>query len=267
MAAFGRTAQRLAAATLAAAALGGPAGAQSPPGADEEIVVRGRSPAELRAEIELARDAVIARFNDINSDDRFDIHCRLEPRVGSKLEQRVCQSNSWRDQDANFAFDFLRELRGETGANSQQYRAEQLRVQSLLEDEMRRLAVEDPELREAFLRLGGAMRAADGEGGERAQWTLFREVTAGADGLPFGARQVFEVRLGAEPWVHALTQRTFTLGQVAGSIRRLELRCDEVSGRLSYAPDIEWTVPEGWTGCSVIVRGKRGTTFLLLEFE
>jgi hypothetical protein len=243
------------------------AGAQAPPAADEEIVVRGRSPAELRAEIELARDAFIARFNDINSDDRFDIHCRLEKRVASHLEERVCASNSWREQDANFAFDFVRELRGEGGTNPQAHRAEQLRMQRLLEEEMQRLAVEDPALRDAGQRLGRAMRTMNVEAGGRPEWTLFRQVTAGTEGLPFGAREVFEVQLGSEPWIHALTQSTFTIGQVTGAIRRLELECAQAGGRLDYAPDMEWRVPAHWTDCRVSVRGKRGTTFLLFEFE
>jgi hypothetical protein len=51
------------------------------------------------------------------------------------------RSNSWREQDANFAQAFLLQLRGEAGANPTQYRAEQLRMQRLLSKEMRRLAL------------------------------------------------------------------------------------------------------------------------------
>src|SRR5690606_21331891 len=42
----------------------------------EEFIVHGRSPAELRVQLELAEEAVYARFNEINSSDEFDFRCR-----------------------------------------------------------------------------------------------------------------------------------------------------------------------------------------------
>jgi hypothetical protein len=50
---------------------------------------------ELRIDIERAAEAVFARFNEINSTDDFDIHCRLEKVYG--LLRRSCMSNSWRE--------------------------------------------------------------------------------------------------------------------------------------------------------------------------
>ena len=78
---------------------GGRRAATEPP-AEPDIVVLGRSVRELRLEIELAEQTVLARFNDINSDDRFDIHCHAEPRYHSHIEETVCLSNSWREQNA-----------------------------------------------------------------------------------------------------------------------------------------------------------------------
>lgn len=241
--------------------------AQEPADVDEEIIVRGKSYGDFRLEIERARDVFLARFNEINSDDRFDIHCREEVRIGSKLRDRVCASNSWREQDANFAYDFVRELLGETGANPQRHRGEQLRMQRLLEEEMQRLATEDAELREAFLHMGRAMQALSAVTGARPAWTLFREVGADAGGLPFGAQQVFEVQVGFDPWTHSLTNRTFTIGEVSGSIRGLDLECAENAMRLKYQSDVEWTVPTGWSACTLRVRAKRGATFRLYEFQ
>jgi hypothetical protein len=60
----------------------------------EEIIVRGRRIGELRAEIERAEEAVFARFNEINSTDDFDVHCRSEKFYG--FLYRFCMSNSWR---------------------------------------------------------------------------------------------------------------------------------------------------------------------------
>lgn len=39
----------------------------------EEVVVLGKALAELRFRIERAEDEAYARFNEVNSDDRFDI--------------------------------------------------------------------------------------------------------------------------------------------------------------------------------------------------
>ena len=45
--------------------------------APEEIVVRGRRLVELGVEVEKAREHA-AIFNEINSNDDFDVHCRDE---------------------------------------------------------------------------------------------------------------------------------------------------------------------------------------------
>ena len=48
-----------------------------PPNGDDEIIVYGSLP-ELRRQLRHTRDAMFLRFNEINSDDRFDIHCYVE---------------------------------------------------------------------------------------------------------------------------------------------------------------------------------------------
>jgi hypothetical protein len=90
----------------------------------DEIIVLGRVD-ELRRNLQRAEEAVYARFNDINSDDRFDIHCRMESSPDTHIPVRVCVSNSWRDQDANFGQTLLREWRHEGGNIPEQYHAEQ----------------------------------------------------------------------------------------------------------------------------------------------
>ena len=53
--------------------------------AGDEVVVRGQSLGTIRAEIRRAEDAVFTRFNEINSDDEFDIDCRMEVPLGSHV--------------------------------------------------------------------------------------------------------------------------------------------------------------------------------------
>lgn len=240
--------------------------ATSEPPAPPDIVVRGRSFSELRLQIRLAEEAVFARFNDINSSDDFDIHCRSEVFLGSRIAKRACVSNSWREQDRNIAQAMLGEARGESGPSSQHFVSQQLLMQRKLNQEMRRLAHEDEQLGQAVLTLGQTKLALARRAGQEDRLTVSREVAAAEDGLPYDARQLFEVRVGDAPWSHTLTERTFAFASVTGDIRSLALDCREEDEKLAYEPDAEWTVPAGWTSCILLVRAKRGTTFALLEF-
>jgi hypothetical protein len=238
---------------------------QEPPG-EPDIVVRGRRREQLRIEVEIAQEALYARFNDINSDDRFDIHCYSEQRYASKMKERRCQSNSWREQEANIGEETLRAMRGEASPGDQQFRSEQLYVEQLIFDEMRRLALQDDELKKAVLRLGYAQIDLAEATGRPPDLTREREVFAGDQGLPFGAERVFEVLIGDAPWSIALTQRTFTVAQVSGEIRGIELDCSGERQELDYEVNVEWTVPRDWNACIVRVRAERDTTFAFYEF-
>ncbi len=57
----------------------------------DEIIVRGQRLADFRAEMEKARERAYDIFNDLNSDDDFDVHCRDEGRTGTRSTQRVCR--------------------------------------------------------------------------------------------------------------------------------------------------------------------------------
>jgi hypothetical protein len=85
--------------------------------------------------------------------------------------------------------------------------------------------------------------------------------------LPYDAQQVFEVRIGSQPWIHFLRQRTFTIAHLLGEIREMEVECAEGSKRIEFETGAEWTVSQEWSGCFLEVDGKKGTTFALYEFE
>lgn len=57
----------------------------------EEVIVRGRRLVELRFEVEKAQERAYAIFNEINSDNDFDIYCRDERRHHSRATTRVCR--------------------------------------------------------------------------------------------------------------------------------------------------------------------------------
>lgn len=250
---------------------------------DEEVVVIGKALEELRIKIELAENDVYARFNEINSNDLFDVHCYERPVSGSRIEDRRCLSNAWRAADQDFADATVRDLQsgiivpsngqGGTARGAgyshipQQYRAKQFRTENLVVEELQRLAREDPILREAMVRLGQAYQALEAVAGSRPEWTLYREVTAGNDGLPFDAHRVLEVRVGSTPWTHSLAARTFTIAGLEGRIRVMNLECDATDVRLEYEEATDWTIPPSWGACTLEVEAKRGTTFALYEFE
>jgi hypothetical protein len=270
-----RLGRAIAAALLCLAAAGGIARGQSTSSeeavpaqnAPDEIVVIGQSIDDLRERVEAAEVAVFDRFNDINSDDDFDIHCRYRTRYFSHTLERVCESNSWREQDENYAESLLQTVRGEYAPPPASFRGEQLRMNVLLREELRRLAAEDPGLRAALEDLAVARSALAKELGTTNGETASIEISSDNGGLPFEAQRVFAVRIGRTPWNHTLTERTFTLGEMTGVVRGLELACGDERRRLQYEAAVEWTLPEGMGECTLVVNAKRDTRFTFYEFR
>jgi hypothetical protein len=244
---------------------GAAAGPQEPP-ADPDIVVTGRRIGELRFELRIAEEAVYARFNDINSDDRFDIHCETEKRYASRMTERRCLSSSWRELDAEIGEAVSRAMRGIPGPSPQSFQAEQLRMQQLLQEEMIKLSLQDDGLNRVVMELGDKQLQLNEARGRDLALTRERELRAVDGRLPFGAQRAFEVKIEGDSWSQALTQRTFTIALLSGEIRELEITCDGGSEDLNFAPDVEWTLPVDWSACILRVRAQRDTTFALYEF-
>ena len=226
----------------------------------EEIIIRGqqRPPwGELRAEIERAQEVVFARFNDINSTDDFDVICR--GYRGSSYKDKTCLSRSARAfQNRLGTADAL----GNDGLVWLLILQAQAR-QRQLNDEMRQLTATDAQLRDAVLDLGQAQLAHDLSVGNR---TLSRQVSANLGQLPYNAELLFEVIMGNDAWRHPLTQRTFTIADVSGEIRKLEFDCAGGNERVTYEMGVDWTLPSNLTNCVLQVNAKKGTTFRLYEF-
>jgi len=58
----------------------------------EEVVVRGRRLTDLRFEVQASREQAYAIFNEINSNNDFDVYCREEGRTGTRSTERVCRA-------------------------------------------------------------------------------------------------------------------------------------------------------------------------------
>lgn len=247
--------------------------AVSEPAAPSEdvIIVREKQLEELRLQIERAEDDVFGRFNEINSDDSYDIHCYERAPRNSHIEKRVCLSNAARAADTAIANATVRAMQGSAvggnTASAQAQHARQLDTERRVQDELRRLAQDDPALRANVARLGDAYRALNMVVGSQPGETLYAELYAGAAELPFAAQHLLEVRVGNVSWRHALTSRTFSVANVQGRIRDLHVDCDKAEKTLEYEADAEWTIPDSWGACTLRVSAERGTTFALYEFE
>jgi TonB family protein len=68
-------------------------------------------------------------------------------------------------------------------------------------------------------------------------------------------------------WTHVPTRRTFAISDVTGQIETIQVECDRRGAELEFAADTEWTLPETWGACTLMVEGDRDTEFVLYEFQ
>jgi hypothetical protein len=59
--------------------------------ADDEVIVTGKQLGQLRAQLQNAREHAWLIFNDINSTNDFDVHCKNETHAFSHGKVRVCR--------------------------------------------------------------------------------------------------------------------------------------------------------------------------------
>jgi hypothetical protein len=80
-------------------------GAEAESGDDEleEVLVRGTRLWQLREAIVEAEDRLYARYNELNKNRDFDIHCRREAPIGTRLKKRICQVRFFEDAQAEYA--------------------------------------------------------------------------------------------------------------------------------------------------------------------
>jgi hypothetical protein len=121
----------------------------------EELVVSGRRPENLRVEIERLEEAVYARFNALNSDDEFDIHCLKQAPTGSNIPLRTCAPNFVIRAESSSAEKMLTDGRSGDG-NNHSRREQHTRMEEKsrqLTEEIQRVAREDELLLRGLVRL------------------------------------------------------------------------------------------------------------------
>ena len=139
--------------------LGAPALAQeaqppSQPAANaDEVVVEGRKPENVYAEIERLEISVYDRFNALNSNDEFDIHCFKQAPTGSNIPLRRCAPNFVVEAEAQAAQNTMVGARGRADARTHGDTTVLEQKSKALTEEIQRLAREDAQLMRDLVRL------------------------------------------------------------------------------------------------------------------
>ncbi len=121
----------------------------------EEIIVPGRVPDNLRLEIERLEVAVYKRFNELNSNDEFDIHCLERAPTGSNITQRTCAPNFVIQAESRAARKMLADGRS-SDANNYNRAEHNLHMEQKsreLTEELQRVARQDEQLLRDLARL------------------------------------------------------------------------------------------------------------------
>ena len=139
--------------------LGAPALAQEaqpppqPAANADEVVVEGRKPENVYAEIERLETSVYDRFNALNSNDEFDIHCFKQAPTGSNIPLRRCAPNFVVEAEAQAAQNTMVGARGRADARNHGDTTVLEQKSKALTEEIQRLAREDAQLMRDLVRL------------------------------------------------------------------------------------------------------------------
>jgi hypothetical protein len=139
---------------LGAPALAQEAASPSQPAANaDEVVVEGRKPENVYAEIERLELSVYDRFNALNSNDEFDIHCFKQAPTGSNIPLRRCAPNFVVEAEAQAAQNTMVGARGRADARNHGDTTILEQKSKALTEEIQRLAREDAQLMKDLVRL------------------------------------------------------------------------------------------------------------------
>ena len=139
----------------------------------EEIQVLGtRTLYSIRMEIVDEENKIFSMFNELNSDDRFDIFCDNIAPTGSHIKQRVCEPRFVTDMRARMAQDYLRGIGMLNGSSDLEVETALEREE--LEKEHLRIATEYPEYLEMLTELTNLRATLKSRRDD--QWSKWREL-------------------------------------------------------------------------------------------
>ncbi len=88
-----------------------------------------------------------------------------------------------------------------------------------------------------------------------------------ANEIEEGAILAIEARVTGDAWRYKPMRRTFSVGDVDGSLDALHIECNRRTTTLEFQEDVEWAIPDSWGDCSIAFAGRRGTRFTFFEIE
>jgi hypothetical protein len=130
-----------------------PAAAAQADAKADEIVVPGRRPENLRVEIERLEQAVYQRWNALNDNDDFDIHCLDSEPTGSNITQTHCAPNFVIEAESRAAEDAVHGARSTGRSRNDEYVALVEQKSRQLNEEMKRVARQDEQFMRDLMRL------------------------------------------------------------------------------------------------------------------
>lgn len=74
-------------------------------------------------------------------------------------------------------------------------------------------------------------------------------------------------RINDDIWTYAPERRIFTVTDVEGRLRHINVRCDRRNLKLDYQANVDWTLPTAFGRCELDFVGRDGTSFALYEFN
>ena len=139
----------------------------------EEIrVTGGRTLYSIRMEIVDEENKIFSMFNELNSDDKFDIFCDNIAPTGSHIKQRVCEPRFVTETRAQMTQDYMRGIGVLVGSSA--LMAETALEREELEKEHLRVAAEYPEYLELLAELTNLRATLELR--KNAQWSKWREL-------------------------------------------------------------------------------------------
>lgn len=111
---------------------------------DEITVIGARELRTLRVEIARVEDEIFRIFNELNEDDDYDMICKMERPVGTRIQRRVCRARLYREKMAE---DAKRAMDGDVMAGAMIDTDKHNRI---LQEKLRSMALQSPEFAEAL---------------------------------------------------------------------------------------------------------------------
>jgi hypothetical protein len=147
----------------------------------EEIIVYGeKSLIHLRHKFYRAEESFFAMFNELNSDDMFDVDCDYVTFLGDRRKHHLCMPKFAKKAEADATAELLMDRRvafftgDRSWAEYSPNRARVRKMDELMWKEVRALLVEHPELQEAITELARAKESMNPsvKDGERTSFSL-----------------------------------------------------------------------------------------------